>query len=347
MRLLIHPLVSPPPTIVQVGEKEYTADHVLVATGGKPIMPHIPGVEHCIHSDGFFALDHLPKRVAVVGAGYIAVELAGVFNALGADTNLFVRYDGPLRTFDSILRETLVKEMAASGLHLHKHSTPAGVSKDEATGKLSLALASGEVHKDFDVVLMAVGRAPATTGLGLEAAGVAMVGNKGYIQADDWQNTSVPGVYALGDVCGKVELTPMAIAAGRRLADRLFGGLEGAKADYTDVATVVFSHPPLGTVGLTEAEARERYGEKEVKVYTSRFVNLFYGPMMVPPEKKPKTAMKLVCVGAEEKVVGLHVIGMGADEMLQGYAVALKKGWYAGGWGGGGGMGVFVLYVRL
>ncbi|KAM3569775.1 hypothetical protein VYU27_008139 [Nannochloropsis oceanica] len=317
------------PKTVSVGGKEYTADHILIATGGKPVMPQIPGVDHCIHSDGFFALEEMPKRVAVVGAGYIAVELAGIFNSLGSDTNLFVRYDGPLRPFDGLLRETLMKEMAATGLQLHKNSTPTGVVKDEKTGKLSLCLASGEVHEGFDVILLAVGRVPETEALGLASSGVAIVGgqgSKGYIKVDAHQNTSVPGVYALGDVCGKVELTPMAIAAGRRLADRLFGGMEGVKADYNDVPTVVFSHPPLGTVGLTEAEAREKYEEKDLKIYTSRFVNLFYGPWTVPPEKKPKTAMKLICVGPEEKVVGLHVIGMGADEMLQGFAVALKKG---------------------
>jgi glutathione reductase (NADPH) len=314
------------PRRVQVGEKEYTADHILIATGGKPVMPKMPGVEHCIHSDGFFALEELPKRVAVVGAGYIAVELAGIFNSLGADTNLFVRYDGPLRPFDQLLRETLMQEMDHAGLHLHKHSTPAGVQKDQKTGKLSVTLTNGQEHKDFDVVLLAIGRSPETESLGVEAGGIATVEKKGYIQADAQQNTSMPGVYALGDVCGKVELTPMAIAAGRRLADRLFGGLDGAQADYANVPTVIFSHPPIGTVGLTEAEAREQYDAKDLKIYTSRFVNLFYGPWPVPPEAKPKTAMKLICVGPEERVVGLHVIGMGADEMLQGFAVALKKG---------------------
>lgn len=313
------------PKSVAVGGSTYTAEHILIAVGGVPQMPNLPGVEHAMNSDGFFQLERRPRRAAVVGAGYIAVELAGVLRELGSDTTLFCRGDGPLRGFDELLRQTLMEEMAKTGLKLQPKATPKAVKKDPASGTLSLEVESGEVFEGFDVILMATGRGPASESLGLKEAGVEL-DRKGQIVVDDYQNTNIPGVYAVGDVCGKVQLTPMAIAAGRRLADRLFGGMANAKADYENVPTVVFSHPPIGTVGLTEHEAREKYGDDQIKVYTSKFVNLYYGPWRITPDEKPKTAMKIVCLGAEEKVVGLHVVGMGADEMLQGFAVAVKMG---------------------
>ncbi|CAM9381651.1 unnamed protein product [Choristocarpus tenellus] len=312
------------PKTVRVGDAEYTADHILLAVGGKPTMPKMEGVEHCISSDGFFALEAQPKKVAVVGAGYIAVELAGVFQGLGTDTTLLVRNASPLRKFDEMLRETLVKAMVKSGIKLMTHSTTKSVTK-EKDGTLTLTLEGGEVVSGFDQVLIATGREPMLEPLSLENAGVAT--DKGYITVDDYQNTNVDGVYALGDACDKkVELTPMAIAAGRRLADRLFGGVKDAKADYSNVPTVVFSHPPIGTIGLTEEEAKEQHGEENIRVYTSTFVNLMYGPWKIDPSEKPKSAVKLVCLGEEQKVIGLHAIGEGADEMLQGFGVAMKLG---------------------
>jgi len=312
------------PKTLRVGTTDYTADHILIAVGGQPKMLSIPGAEeHAITSDGFFDLPEMPKRVGVVGAGYIAVELAGVLNELGSETTLIIRGDMVLRGFDDMITTTLMEEMKKAGLKFRGKATPKAVVK-EGEG-LVLELEDGGRVGPFDTLLLATGRSTAITTLGLEGVGVE-TDKGGYVQVDEYQNTNVGGVYALGDVCGRVQLTPMAIAAGRKLADRLFGSVPDAKADYDGVPTVVFSHPPIGTIGLTEKQAKEEYGEEKVKIYSSKFVNLFYGPWRLAPEEKPKTAMKLVCVGEEEKVVGLHVIGMGADEMLQGFAVAMKMG---------------------
>jgi glutathione reductase (NADPH) len=283
----------------------------------------LPGVEHCISSDGFFLLEEMPSSALVVGAGYIAVEMAGILHALGCKTELAVRGEKPLRAFDDLMSDTLVSEMARQGLTLRPKTTIGKV--EEVNGKKRVTHTDGTVLGEYDEVLLAVGREPLTGPLALDKAGVKLDEKNRYIEVDDFQNTSQEGVYALGDVCGNVELTPMAIAAGRRLADRLFAGVKG-KADYDDVPTVVFSHPPIGTVGLTEKQAVEKYGEGNVKVWTSTFVNLWYGPMPIDPSDKPRTAMKMVTAGKNELIVGLHVIGVGADEMLQGFAVAVKMG---------------------
>ena len=262
----------------------------------------------------------------MLGAGYIAVEMAGIFSALGSATQLFVRGATPLRWADEYIVGALTKEMERQGLALMPHSTPTKVTKDANTGALTMETADGKSHGPFDCVLMATGRTPLVGPLALDKAGVK-TDAKGYIQVDELQRTGVDGVFALGDVCGNVELTPMAIAAGRRLADRLFDGAgDWSKGDYNDVPTVIFSHPPIGTVGLTEKQAVEKYGESNVKVWTSTFVNLWYGPMPIDPSDKPRTAMKMVTAGSNELIVGLHVIGVGADEMLQGFAVAVKMG---------------------
>jgi glutathione reductase (NADPH) len=321
---------------------DYSADHVVVATGGYPMMDekNISGaLEHAISSDGFFELPTQPKKVAVVGAGYIAVELAGIFHALGSETHLFVRHDKALRKFDAMVRDTLDEEMRKSGMNIHTHVLISGVEKDEKKeamqGDLTLKFTQAQKEGQdaprenkaidgFDVVLLAIGRAPKTDKLGLETAGINVRPQGGHIIVDEYQNTSAPGVYALGDVCGHVELTPVAIAAGRQLAERLFNGQAHAKLDYTQVPTVVFSHPPIGTTGLTEAEAVAKYGAQNLTLYTTRFTNMFF--FAREQEKKQPTAMKLICLGDEEKVVGLHIIGMGADEMLQGFGVAVKMG---------------------
>jgi len=304
-----------------------TADKILVATGGRPNLPEsVEGIEHVISSDGFFEMEDLPKKVVVVGAGYIAVELAGVLNGLGTDTHLVVRKHKALRNFDDDISDHLDSEMQRQGVTIHRNTN--GVSKVEVIdGKKKVHLvAGGDPIEDVDVVLYAPGRLPNTETLNLDKAGVKLVEGKTIIQADDFQNTSADSVFALGDVCGKVELTPMAIAAGRRLADRLFGGITHAKTSYDLVPTVVFSHPTIGTCGMSEAQATEKYGKDNVKVYKSRFPNLYYGIFSMDPEAKPRTLMKLVCAGKNELVVGLHIIGMGADEMLQGFGVAMKMG---------------------
>jgi len=307
----------------------YSAKNILIATGGYPTFPDGEGIrENSISSDGFFELEELPGKAVVVGAGYIAVELAGVLQALGTDTSLVVRKNMALREFDEILSETLDNEMQRQGINIFRDTN--GVEKitvEESTGLKTVFLQNGEKIEEVETVLMATGRSPLVAPLNLDGAGVAQK-DGGYIIADDYSATNVDGVFALGDVVGNIELTPMAIASGRRLADRLFGGpqFENAKVSYDMVPTVVFSHPPIGTIGLSEAQAVEQYGEDNVKVYRSKFANLYYGPWQVEADDKPKTAMKLICAGEEELVVGLHVIGMGADEMLQGFGIALKMG---------------------
>ncbi|HEI9719992.1 TPA: glutathione-disulfide reductase [Proteus mirabilis] len=304
---------------IEVNGEKITADNILIATGGRPIRPNIPGAEYGINSDGFFELSALPKRVAVVGAGYIAVELAGVLNALGSETHLFVRKHAPLRSFDPLIVDTLVEVMEAEGPKLHTHAVPKAVVKN-ADGSLTLQLENG-LEQTVDTLIWAIGREPATDNINLAATGVKL-NEKGYIQVDKFQNTNVPGIYAVGDNTGAVELTPVAVAAGRRLSERLFNNKPNEHLDYTNIPTVVFSHPAIGTVGLTEPQAIEQYGAEQVKVYKSSFTAMYSA---VTRHRQP-CRMKLVCVGAEEKIVGIHGIGFGMDEMLQGFAVALKMG---------------------
>uniref|UniRef100_A0A8C5W3H3 Glutathione reductase, mitochondrial n=1 Tax=Microcebus murinus TaxID=30608 RepID=A0A8C5W3H3_MICMU len=239
---------SDPQPTVEVNGKKYTAPHILIATGGVPSIPHesqIPGASLGITSDGFFQLEELPGRSVIVGAGYIAVEIAGILSALGSKTSLMIRQDKGIQTDD-----------------------------------------------------------------------------KGHIIVDEFQNTNVKGVYAVGDVCGKALLTPVAIAAGRKLAHRLFECKEDSKLDYDNIPTVVFSHPPIGTVGLTEDEAIRKYGKENVKTYSTTFTPMYHAVT----KRKTKCVMKMVCANKEEKVVGIHMQGIGCDEMLQGFAVAVKMG---------------------
>ena len=304
---------------IEVDGETYTADHIVVATGGEPTLPDIPGAELGITSDGFFQLESLPERVAVVGAGYIAVELAGVLNALGSEVSLFLRGEHLLRRFDSLLREHLTEAMLEDGVNIFPRTQVAEVRRVD-DGTLSVFCEQGHDRGDFDTVIWAIGRRPAVAELNLEATGV-IADEAGYVVVDAHQNTNVEGVYAIGDVTGRAELTPVAIAAGRRLADRLFGGQPDRHLSYENIPTVVFSHPPIGTVGLSEDEAREVHGSA-VKVYQTSFTPMYHAAT----ERKVKTAVKLVTVGAKEKLVGVHVIGAGADEMLQGFAVALRMG---------------------
>ncbi|MDG6338226.1 glutathione-disulfide reductase [Glaesserella parasuis] len=302
------------------GVEKITADHILIATGGRPSRPAIKGAEYGIDSEGVFALNDVPKRVAVVGAGYIAVELAGVLNSLGAETHLFVRQHAPLRTFDPLIVETLLEVMHQDGIQLHTHAIPQEVVKN-ADGSLTLKLENAE-EQSVDCLVWAIGREPATDVINLEAAGVA-TNERGFVKVDKFQNTNVEGIYAVGDIIeGGIELTPVAVAAGRRLSERLFNNRPNEHLDYNLVPTVVFSHPPIGTIGLTEPKAVEQYGAENVKVYKSSFTPMYSA---VTQHRQP-CRMKLVCVGKEEKIVGLHGIGFGVDEMMQGFAVAIKMG---------------------
>ncbi|MCW9710630.1 glutathione-disulfide reductase [Avibacterium sp. 21-586] len=305
---------------IEVNGEKVSADHILIATGAYPAHPEIKGAEYGIDSDGVFELNALPKSVAVVGAGYIAVELAGVLNSLGVNTHLFVRKQSPLRSFDPLIVETLVEVMAQDGIHLHTHAIPKEVVKN-ADGSFTLKLEDGR-EQTVEKVIWAIGRKPNTANINLAAAGVE-TNDKGFIKVDKYQNTNVKGIYAVGDIIeGGIELTPVAVAAGRRLSERLFNNKPNEHLDYNLVPTVVFSHPPIGTIGLTESQAIEQYGTENVKVYKSSFTPMYSA---VTQHRQP-CQMKLVCVGKDEKIVGLHGIGFGVDEMIQGFAVAIKMG---------------------
>lgn len=307
--------------------QKYTlqADHITIATGGRPTIPSdvaIPGASLGIDSDGFFDLEEQPKRVAIVGAGYIAVEFAGVLNSLGTETHLFIRRDKVLRTFDPVLQDTLTPWMEHTGVTIHKNSQVQRIEGEK--GKTLRIYDNSGQPTEVDCLIWAIGRHANTEGLGLEELGVQLDKKRDVI-VDEFQNSSVPGVYAIGDVQGKALLTPVAIAAGRRLSNRLFGPekFKNDKLSYENIPSVVFSHPTIGTVGLTEPEAYEKYG-KDVKIYKSSFRALYFS--QISETHKEPTVYKLIVVGEEERVVGVHIIGSGSDEVLQGFAVAIKMG---------------------
>jgi glutathione reductase (NADPH) len=304
---------------VEVAGQRYSADHIVIAPGSQPVVPNLPGAELGITSDGFFQLETLPQRVGIVGSGYIAVEIAGVLNALGSEVTLFLRKEHLLRSFDAMLREGLMEEMINAGVNIMPLTQIARIEKN-SSDRLSLYCLEGQLLDDFDEVIWAIGREPNTAQLALEKAGIE-TDARGFVPVDAFQNTNVPGIYAVGDVTGKAQLTPVAIAAARRLGDRLFNHQDDRKLDYDLIPSVVFSHPPIATVGLTESEAREQHGAA-VKIYQSRFTPMYHAFTHHPQ----KVSMKLVVVGAREKVVGCHIIGLGADEMLQGFAVAMRMG---------------------
>jgi len=271
-----------------------------------------------LSSDGFFALRALPRSALIVGAGYIAVELAGVLHALGAEVTVYARGEHLLGGFDVETTGQLELAMRARGVHITMGREPVAAARED--GLHVLRFANGETIGGYDTLIWAIGRDANTESLDLDKAGVR-VGPFGHVETDEWQNTNVDGIHALGDVTGRLALTPVAVAAGRRLADRLFGKTADAKLDYTNVPTVVFAHPPLGSVGLSEETARALHGD-DVAIYRVRFRPMF----SALNGGDERTFMKLVCVGADERVVGIHVVGRAADEMLQGFAVALKAG---------------------
>jgi glutathione reductase (NADPH) len=303
---------------VEVNGERLAARHLVIATGGRAIVPNLPGADLGITSDGFFELGQRPKRVAIVGSGYVACELAGAFHELGSQVELFIRKDHLLMSFDAMLGKSLMREMRAQGMTVHPHVVPARVH--EQAGLKTLTASDGGEFAGFDCLLWGVGRAANGAGLDLGRAGVA-VDDCDYVATDGFQNTNVPGIYAIGDVTGRAALTPVAIAAGRRLSDRLFGGKTDRRLDYNLIPTVIFTHPPIGTVGASEAEARAQYGDA-VKVYVADFTPMYHALTV----RKTHTDMKLVCVGPDQRIVGCHIIGTGADEMLQGFAVAIRMG---------------------
>ena len=301
---------------VRVGDALYRGKHIVIATGGQPAIPaHIEGAARGKTSDDFFALEHQPQRAVIVGGGYIACEIAGVLQALGTPTDIVIRGERLLRAQDADIAETLADAMTAQGITIHRGAQVARVGDDG-----TVTLDNGTTLA-ADFLLWAMGRRANTGQLNLAAAGVAARDN-GEIPVDAWQNTNVPGIYAIGDITGAPELTPVAIAAGRRLAARLFNHQPEAHLDYDNIPTVLFTHPPIGVIGLDEAAARAQYGAEQVKTWRAGF-----SPMARAFAAHPaKTLMKLVCVGADEKIVGIQMIGDGVDEMLQGFAVAVKMG---------------------
>lgn len=306
-----------PGRCIEVDGRRLVGERVVLATGGKPRWPAIPGAALGLDSDGFFALGQRPQRVTVVGSGYIGLELAGVFAALGSTVTLVARSPQVLRGFDPLLVEAATQGLTELGITQHMQCEPTALQRG-ADGRFDLELGAGDKLVGQDAVVWAIGREPLTDCIDPAIRRTA----DGFIAVDDFQETSEPGVFAVGDLTGRLPLTPVAIAAGRRLADRIWGGMEGRKLTYENVPTVVFSHPPLGTVGLTEPEARARFGDAAVKCYRSQFVPMYHALT----EARPRTHMKLVTAGADERVVGVHLAGRGVDEMLQGFAVAVRMG---------------------
>ncbi|KAH3688914.1 hypothetical protein WICPIJ_000087 [Wickerhamomyces pijperi] len=298
----------------------FTADKILIATGGKPIAPTIEGAEHILDSDGFFKLDTQPKRVAIVGAGYIGIEFAGFFHGLNTETHLIIRGETVLRKFDESIQHTITDHYVKSGVNVHKTSNVTKVTKLE-DGSKQVDLDTGK-SIIVDEVIWTVGRR-SFLGLGLEHVGVE-VNSRDQIVVDEYQNTTKENIYSLGDVVGGVELTPVAIAAGRKLSNRLFGPeiYKDQKQDYENVPSVVFSHPESGSIGLSEAEAVKKYGKDDLKIYNAKFTPMYYAMLT---EKSP-VSYKLITQGANEKVVGLHLVGDSSAEILQGFGVAIKMG---------------------
>lgn len=307
------------PHTVEVNGEYYTADRILIATGGRPKRPNIPGSEFGIVSDDVFKLKTLPERIAVVGGGYIGVEMSGIFHGFKVDTHQFIRKPKPLHGFDDIICKGFVEIAEAEGKKVHTNKSVKEVRQNDDQS-YTMYFEDGSTH-ETDQILWATGRNPNTDSLNIEAAGVNVYPD-GYIEVDQYQNTTVDHIFAVGDVTGRVELTPVAIAAGRRLSERLFNGKTNLYLDYTNIPTVFFTHPPIGTVGMTEEQAEDEYGKDHIKVYQTTFTSMHSSIT----RNRQKTYMKLVCAGVEEKVVGLHGIGRGMDEMLQGFAVAIKMG---------------------
>ncbi len=302
---------------LEVNGEQYRADHIVIATGGQPIVPPVRGAELGITSDGFFQLQQQPERVAVIGGGYIGVELSGVLRALGSSVSIIALEDRLLERFDPMISTVLEAEMKQQGIQI-KTGFHVDALARSAEG-LVVHAKDGQVAQAFDTVIWAVGRRPNTAGIGLEKIGINVLGN-GVIPVDEYENTNIPGIYALGDITGKVALTPVAIAAGRKLAERLFNNKADSKVNYDNIPSVVFAHPPVATIGMSEDEACQRYDT--VSIYSSEFTPMRHALS----EQGTSTAMKLVCAGKDEKVVGIHIIGENADEMLQGFAVAVTMG---------------------
>ncbi len=301
---------------VKVGDSTLKADKILVATGGTPFMPDIPGIEHAISSNEVFHLNNKPDRMLVVGGGYIAVEFAGILNGLGSQTTLSYRGDQILRGFDEDIRNHLAGEIVKKGINLDLNNNVSSITLNEDDSK-TVKFTNGK-EKVFDCILFATGRTPATAALNLSAAGVEL-GSKGEIVVDEYSRTNVPNIFAVGDVTDRIALTPVATMEGHAFADTFFGNNERL-ADHENVPSAVFSQPPVGSVGLTTEQAKTKFAE--VDTYTSEFKILKH----TLTENTERTFMKLIVDAQSDKVVGAHMVGPDAAEIMQGIAIAIKAG---------------------
>jgi glutathione reductase (NADPH) len=300
---------------VEIGDRRVTAERIMIATGGRPVLPPVPGIEHAITSNEALDLPSLPRRITIVGGGYIAVEFAGIFQALGVEVTLVLRGDAILRGFDEDVRDSLTTELRGRGIAIRPRTD---VMHIERTGSGLVLTDRHGANSVTDVLMYATGREPNSSGLGLEQVGVTL-GDKGAVAVDDWSQTSVPGIYAVGDVTDRINLTPVAIAEARALAETLFNA-NPTKFDRTGVPSAVFSQPPVATVGLTEAEARSRLGA--VDIYRTKFRPMKH----TLSGREERVMMKLVVERASDRVVGCHMVGPDAPEIIQGLAIALKCG---------------------
>ncbi len=305
------------PNEVEVAGARYRAERIVIATGGWPVPPDVPGGERAISSNEIFDLARFPKRLVVVGGGYIACEFASIFDGLGAEVTQLYRGEQILRGFDHDVRHFVAAEMKKKGVDLRVGATVAALEAGREPDTTRVVLGDGSVI-DADTVLYATGRAPNTAGLGLEAIGVALDLN-GAVVVDERYRTNVESVYAVGDVIDRVQLTPVALAEAMALVDDLFGGAE-RRVDYLHIPTAVFTHPSIGTIGLSEHEARARF--QKIRIYRSEFKALRH----TLSKSSERTLMKLVVDDASDRVVGLHMVGADAGETIQGFAVAMKAG---------------------
>jgi glutathione reductase (NADPH) len=306
-------------TVETTSGARFSAPHIVIATGARPHRLDLPGFELGMVSDDIFTLEAAPRHIMVVGGGYVAVEFACVLRALGCEVDLLIR-ESMLGNFDAELVAALMERMQAHGIRIVRRSQVRAI--EGKPGAITLKTDDGADYDGYDALLWAVGRVPNSEYIGLETLGVAR-DEEGHILVDAFQNTNVSGIYAVGDVTDRWALTPVAVAAGRALADRLIGGDTNARFDDSAVPSVVFSEPPLGMVGLTEQRARARYGD-DIVVHTGRYTPL----MFMVAGRSQQSVVKIICVGTDHKVIGIHVLGPGSDELLQGFAVAMQKGLY-------------------
>jgi glutathione reductase (NADPH) len=303
------------PHTVEVDGKRHTAERILIATGGWPSLPDVPGIEHAITSNEALDLKARPQRVAIIGSGFIAVEFAGIFHGFGSETHLIYRADKVLRGFDEDIRTALTTELEKKGIHQRAGTLPSRIEKVD--GGFLVQLTSGETL-EVDAVMYATGRRPNTSGLGLEAVGVELT-ETGAVKVDEWSRSSVPSIWAIGDVTDRIQLTPVALAEGQAFAETEFNG-NPIRPDHDDVPSAVFSQPPIGTVGLSEAAARKKYGALDV--YVSGFRPMKY----TLTGNTERGLMKLIVDRASQRVVGAHMLGIDAPEIIQGVAIAVRMG---------------------